>query len=269
MVYFLLVVTPAALMIYYSFTAWDGATLFPTFTGLENYRDVFEQPAAVNAAIVTIKFTLLAGAITNIVGLGAALLVNRPDRMSLFYRLVIFSPIVLSSVIVGFLWRAIFNYNGLFNSLVSALGHEPLSLLGDPQRALWLIVGAAVWNTGGFAMMIYLAGLQGISSEVLEASEVDGAGRLAQARYIILPLLAPVITINIVLALIAGLKQYDLVRVITNGGPARATETVALKIITDGLALGNYGTALALAVLLMAATALLTALTLWLRRGGQ
>ncbi len=266
LVYIALLVLPVLLMVYYSFTHWDGVTIFPEFIGVENYRKVFSDAAALSAMWVTIKFTLFSGAIANLVGLSVALLVNRPDKMSLTYRLALFVPVTLSSVVVGILWKVIFNYYGTVNSVLASLGREPADLLGSPTQALWLIVGAAVWQTLGLTMMIYLAGLQSVPGELIEAAHIDGANKWQNFRHVVLPLLAPVITMNILIMLILGIKQYDLVRVITGGGPARATQTVAFKVIEDGLTFGDYGPALALAVLLMVASGALALIIMRVRR---
>ena len=169
-------------------------------------------------------------------------------------RVLFFAPAVLSPVVIAFLWKYMLNPQpdaGL-NAMLGFLGLDFLqqNWLGDPSVALWAVGLTVVWQFAGFSMVIFLAALQGIPRELEEAAAIDGAGRFQRFRRIVLPLIAPAMTINLTLSTIGGLKLFDQVFAITNGGPGYSTETLSTLIYKQAFVFGAYGYSTAVALVL-------------------
>ena len=175
--------------------------------------------------------------------------------------MLFFAPAVLSPVVIAFLWKYMFNpapdagLNAMLGFL--GLGFLQQNWLGDPSVALWAVGLTVVWQFAGFSMVIFLAALQGIPRELEEAAAIDGAGRFQRFHRIVLPLIAPAMTINLTLSTIGGLKLFDQVFAITNGGPGYSTETLSTLIYKQAFVFGTYGysTAVALVLTLLVAAA--------------
>jgi raffinose/stachyose/melibiose transport system permease protein len=245
---------------WYAFTDWNGLSR-ANFIGLDNFRELFHDPVTSGA----LKHTLyLAGSffvLVNAFGLLLALGLNRTLKSRHILRALFFAPVVMSPLAVSYIWQYIFDYHGGLNQLLGAVGLDSWERgwLGDPSWALWTILVVLVWQYSGLAMVIYLAGLQGIPEELLEASAVDGASVWMRFRTLILPLLAPAITVNATLTLIFGLRVFDQVIALTNGGPVNASETLATQVWKQTFVLGRFGYGAANALIL---TALIAGLAL-------
>ncbi|MGW8949495.1 carbohydrate ABC transporter permease [Streptomyces sp. NPDC055709] len=267
--YAVMLAVPVGLAVYLSLTDWDGFSADPGFVGAANYTDLLTDPGLQRAATVTL---LLAGAGTlglNALGLGFALLLNRPSRLNSFFRMVMFYPHVLSALVVGFLWSAILGTTGAVNSLVTSRGGEVLPFLSDPDWALATMIAVVVWAAFGVNVVLYLAGLQAVPHSLTEAARIDGAGRWQVFRHVTLPALGPSVTINVVLSLVTLLKTYDLVVSLTAGGPAGQTQTVAYLILWNSFHDGRLGFGSAQSVVLMLVTAVLALAVTRLRRRGE
>ena len=169
-------------------------------------------------------------------------------------RTIFFAPAVLSPVVIAFLWKYMFNPQpdaGL-NAMLGFFGLDFLqqNWLGDPSVALWAIGLTVVWQYAGYSMVIFLAALQGIPKDLEEAAALDGAGRWQRFRHIVLPLIAPAMTINLTLSTIGGLKLFDQVFAITGGGPGYRTETLSTLIYKQAFVFGQYGYSTAVALVL-------------------
>jgi raffinose/stachyose/melibiose transport system permease protein len=167
---------------------------------------------------------------------------------------------VVSPLVVGYLFKYIFGPpgTGAINVALKSFGVQQIDFLGNPTSALWIIILVVVWQFTGSTMIIYLAGLQGVPPELLEAASLDGAGTWAKFRHITLPLLAPAVTINLMIGLIGGLKIFDQIFAITGGGPAGSTETISTLIFKYFSQFGDYGLSAALAVVLAIGVAILS-----------
>ncbi|MFG1947483.1 carbohydrate ABC transporter permease [Nonomuraea sp. NPDC048826] len=224
---------------YYSLTDYPGYGSYD-LVGLKNYANLFQDDRVLDAYLFTFQFAIVATILTNAIALAIALGLNARIRLRTTLRGVFFIPNVLAILIVGY----IFNY--LFaNSLpavAQALGIEALSsnILVNPDLAWLGIVLVAVWQAAAFNIIIYLAGLQTIPTDVREAATVDGAGTWRQFRSIVFPLIAPFFTINMVLSLKNFLQVFDHIVALTNGGPGTATTSVSLLIYQGGLEGGEY-----------------------------
>ena len=250
---------PIAIGSWYAFTDWNGFG-HASFVGLRNFREIFRDPVA-NGAL---KHTLyLAGAfvvLVNGIGLSAALAVNRTLKSRNVLRSLLFAPVVMSPVAVAFVWQYIFNYTGGLNHVLNAigLGSWAHSWLADPNWALWTVLVALVWQYSGLAMVIYLAGLQAIPDELIEASAVDGATMWMRFRRVVLPLLAPAATVSVTLTVVFGMRVFDQVIALTGGGPVHASETLATQVYQQTFVNGRFGYGAANALVLTALIALFT-----------
>src|SRR6266446_2706676 len=188
----------------------------------------------------------------NAMGLGIALMLGGESRLFSVLRTIFFVPIVLAGVVVSFIWQAMLTDYGVINSVLTRIGLGSLQQgwLDTPNHAIGSVVAVVTWQLLGFCAVIYLAALKAIPDELIEAAQVDGCTGLRRFRRITWPLVAPAVTINTVLLFITAFKLFDHVKVITNGGPGGATNTLAVNIYTVGFTQNDFGLASAQAVVL-------------------
>jgi ABC-type sugar transport system permease subunit len=237
------VVLPIVANLFYSFTDWNGFTETFNFVGLDNIIRVFNDPANIRAAGNTLLFTGVNSVIQLSLGLGLAVALYGAGKLRSLIRLVIVLPIAVSGVVLGFLGTVIFDpRSGLLTAMSEfpGLGWLAQNWLGDPSLAMGAVIFMNLWQWTGFTMLIFLAGLSTVPSELLEAATIDGAGSWRRFAHVTWPLLAPAATINIVLTAIGGFKVFDVIYVLTKGGPGGATETIVSRAATQG-AFGQFG----------------------------
>lgn len=257
-VYLLFAVYPMVDVTMMSFSSWNGLTAEAPFVGFDNYQHVLTRdPVFWGAFANTIWWTLLALIIPNIVSFGLALALNQalPGRASL--RVVFYLPVIIASIAVATIWKWMYDpFFGLFNSLLAGWGMQGwiLDWLGDKRVALWSVFAAHVWQSVGFAMVLFLAGLQSVSQTLIEAARIDGAGRVAVFRHVTLPALRPTIAVVLVLSLINSLKAFDIVYGMTGGGPAQSTQMLAMWGYAQAMQLGDFGKGAAISVILLMMT---------------
>lgn len=246
-------VYPIVLTFYYSFTDFTGVGT-PEFTGLKNYDRIISRPRYPEALKVTVLFTVIVVTVQTLAGLFIATLLQRLPQVRNFARAALFTPAMMSFVIVGYVWQFIYApYNGGLNALMTAVGLEGLTRgwLGDPNTALFAIAIAHVWMFTGYTTAIFLAGYANIPADIEEAGRLDGAGSWQRFRYLELPLLAPSVTINVMLSTIGTLKTFELPFIMTRGGPDGATRTLSLEIIENLFRSYKFGFASALAIVML------------------
>ncbi|HEY8479503.1 MAG TPA: sugar ABC transporter permease [Spirillospora sp.] len=250
--FFCFVLIPILVAFYTSFFRWGGFGIPDDFIGLENYRTMAGSEVFRGDLWRGFLLVVLSLATQLPLALATAVLLNQRMRGRAVYRAIFFAPYILSEVIAGVLFGIIFlPGNGLADTLV-----EDLPLLGglagkwfsDPDTALPTLIAVMTWKYFGFHMMIYLAGLQGIPKEVLEAASIDGAGAWRRFRSVTLPLLAPTLRISVFLSVIGSIQLFDLVWVTTTGGPTHATETMAVTMYEIGFKRYQMGYASAISV---------------------
>ncbi len=269
LVYLCFVMAPILISFGYSLTNYNPFHPPVKFVGFDNYRLLFTDSQFLTALRVTTILTVIVVIVPNVLGLGVALLLDRKGWLYNALRSVFFTPVILSSVVVSIVWSRLLDDRGPLNSLLRGLGvSHPPGWLSDPDMALYSVASIVCWQMLGFCVVVYLAGLQGIPPELLEAAEIDGAGPLRRFRAVTWPLLAPSLTINTVVLLISAFKTYDYVKVITNGGPGSgATATIAFDVLQTGFDSNHVGYASAMAVLMLVIVALVTTVVLnFLRR---
>ena len=241
-----------------SFMKWNGLTADKQFVGFGNYLYVFTQDTVFWQAVRnTILWTLMSVIFPPAIGFALALALNQniPGRSPL--RALFYLPVVIAPIAVATIWRWMYDpFFGLFNQMLTALGLERLiqDWLGDRNVALYAMFVASVWQTVGFSLVLFLAGLQNVSQTLVEASRIDGAGRFQTFRYVTLPALRPSIAIVLVLSVINSLKAFDIVYGMTGGGPAQSTQMLALWAFTQAMQLGDFGRGAAISVVLLLIT---------------
>ncbi|RBW71321.1 carbohydrate ABC transporter permease [Bacillus taeanensis] len=211
-----------------SFTNWNGFSQSYDWIGFDQYKRLFTDPTT----WLVVKNTLLYGIgstiFQNIVGLLYALLLNQSIKMKALTRTIIYLPVIISPLIMGYIWYFFFAYQGgALNDLLLFLGFDKINALGNPEFNAWIIVFVNTYQYVGIAMIIYLAGLQSISKDFYEAAQLDGASAVQQFKNITFPLLMPSITINMVLNIIGGLKLFDVILALTGGGPGNASQSMS------------------------------------------
>lgn len=263
---------PVAASLLLSFTDFDiyalGRLGRLRFIGLENYRRLLNDPMFWTALKNTFYFVIVGGPLSVLVSLGAALLVNhRLTRFQRVFRTLLFLPVVTTLVAVAVVWRYLYHPRfGFLNYVLGLAGQPPIDWLGDPNWAMPAIILMAVWKNFGFNMVVFIAGLQSIPRRLYEAAEIDGADGWAQFRYITLPMLAPTFLFVTVITLIGYFQLFAEPYVMTQGGPADSTLSVALLIFQEGFRWWNLGYAAAVAFVLFLIILAGTLIQAWLRR---
>jgi raffinose/stachyose/melibiose transport system permease protein len=252
--YLTLSVIPSVMGFFYSFTDWNSFSSEINFVGLENVKLIFAANRGYLAAIQhTVVFTIATIILKTAISLGLALLLTRGiRRFANFHRVIIYLPAVLPMLVISLVFRSILNpATGLLNTFLRSVGLEALAQgwLIDPKWAMASVIGVDVWRGVGYLMVILIAGIQAIPQDYYEAAAIDGANGFEVFRYIMFPMLIPVLTVTTVLNLLYALKVFDVVFVLTNGGPGRATDTVYTTIF-DEFSKGRYGVATTLSTVL-------------------
>jgi raffinose/stachyose/melibiose transport system permease protein len=257
--YVLIIVVPTVQGGYMSLTNWSAFSPDRHFVGLDNFTRILQGDAG-GAALRTLFLAVVTVVIENVLGLLLAVLLHGQIVGRNVLRTVIFAPMVVSPLVIGYLFKYIYGPPdiGVINGFLEAVGLGQIDFLGNPTIALWVIVSVVVWQFTGATMVIYLAGLQGVPPELTEAASLDGASAWQRFWHITRPLLAPAITINLMLGLIGGLKLFDQIFATTGGGPARQTETISTQIYKLFSQFGFYGRSAALAVVLAVGVAVLS-----------
>ncbi|GBG08512.1 sugar ABC transporter permease [Paenibacillus agaridevorans] len=238
---------------FYSLTNWNGLYQTMDFVGLRNFVNLMEDGVFAKAIRNTMIFTVFVVLIQNAIGVPLALAMDSRIRSKQVLKTLFFVPAILSPLVVGYTWTYIYEpQNGVLNTILRTVGLTgwEQSWLGDPQFALYSIVVMAVWQFSGYSMVIYLANLQTIPGDLYEAADIDGAGKWQQFKSITFPLLAPSITINIVLSSIGTLKAFDIIYVTTKGGPYYATETMTTLLFSTAFTKSSFGYGTAMGVVM-------------------
>lgn len=251
-----------------SFTSWNVFSP-PRWIGLENYRTLLASPIFWEVARNTVVFAAVFVPLVMGLGLSLALLVNQKLRGSTFFRGVFFMPYITSIVAVALAWKWILStrFGLLNNALIDWFGvRSPPSWLGDPSLALFAVAFVLAWQSAGFQMLLFLAGLQNIDESLKEAATIDGATKFQVFRHITLPLLSPITFFVLVISLIASSQTFEVTYALTGGGPQRASTTLAFYIYQNAFVHFQMGFASALAYMLLLFVGTLTLVNFIARR---
>ncbi len=257
---------PLVNAIYYAFVDFNGINLQPPFIGLDNFVELLTDPNVWPALKNNVIWIIIGTAAPIIIGLALALLMWTVRRGSIFYRVAFFFPFVLPQVAVGVVWGWIYDpVRGWLNRALELIGLGSLGTgwLGNPDTALYAVLGTAVWATSGFVFVIFLSALRNVDAELVDASRLDGTNNMQRLWYIILPQIMPVFLMVTTLTLVGGFSVFDIIFVMTGGGPAGATEVLGTYAYTSAFQLNriSYGTTLALVI-----TVLAIPFAVWLNR---
>lgn len=229
----LFVFVPLIIGVYYSFRDWNGISISSHFIGIKNYINALGDKGFLGTIGFTLKYAFVMVAGYNILGLALAMFLNMKLKLKSILRAVYFMPIVIGTATVGYLWNFIIGTFLPFLGKTFGLGVFEKNWLAYPATAFLSLVIVSLWQGTGYYMIIYLAGLQGVPSDILEAAEIDGAGLKDRFFKIILPLIRPSITICLFLSIVNSLKAFDLNYSLTSGGPYGTTKTIAYQIFLD------------------------------------
>jgi ABC-type sugar transport system permease subunit len=227
-VYFMWIIGPTFYTFYLSLTNWDGISQ-AQFIGLDNYTRLFKDRDFTQSFLNNVRWLVIFITVPTTLGLGLAMIFNSGMRGSRWFKISFYAPLILSFVVIGTIWSWIYEpRQGLVNSLLLGVGvADPPGWLAERNLALYAVIGAAVWRQVGYVMILYLAGLKNLDPALIEAARVDGANGWRLFRLVIFPLLAPITTVVVVISVIDSLRAFDLVSIMTRGGPAGASNVLA------------------------------------------
>ena len=274
LIYGTFIIIPTAYSFYFSLTDWKLTSKVTNFVGLENFQRLARDPDFWQAFRNTAVWTVAALIVSIVIGFSIALLLSRMTYFTRFSKSAFFLPLALSLVVVGFTWTWIYRLDdGLLNQILEfiGLGNLAAAWLSDPETALPAVIIAWSWQQVPLAIVIYLAGLTAVSNDLMEASKLDGAKFHQQVRHVIIPAVRPATIVVTSLALINALKTFDIVYVMTQGGPFGRTETLAVLSYEAAFRSYEFGYASAIAVVLFVVTVAIigTFTVITSRRGGD
>ena len=242
---------------YYSLVDFDGLDLSPPWVGLDNFTELLHDDAVYHALKNNVIWIVLGTIAPLVLGLGMALMVWRTKRGSVFYRTVFFLPFILPQVAMGVVWGWIYEPSrGWLNKLLDLVGLDSVTTgwLGNPDTALYAVLATGIWSAVGFVFVIFLSALRRVDEDLVAAAMLDGANPWQRLRYVVLPQIMPVFLMVTTITLLGGFRVFDIVFVMTGGGPAGATEVLGTYAYSSAFQLNriSYGTALALVITVIA-----------------
>jgi len=252
-VYTAIFVIPMLIGIYYSFTNWNGMSPTMEFVGFRNYISFFSDVETMRALQNTLIYTIFVTSASLLLGFILALALERGTRGNRIMRTLIFIPAVMSPVVASFIWQYMYSpTSGVINSIFRALGLTGLinDWLGDPDLALISVMIVPLWQWAGNIMIVFLAGLMGVSTDYHDAASIDGVNWWQRIRYITIPLIKPAMVFNVVISTIGSLKTFDFILIMTNGGPGYFTEVLTLRVYKYMVYTPRFGYGSAIAVIL-------------------
>ncbi len=250
------------------FTSFYDYTLlqpnYDTFSGFDNYREAWEADYIVESLWTTLRFVVASVAIEFCIGFAVALALNRVTRFKNIYYVILLAPLLMNPVVVAQLWRMILHSElGIMNYVLGLIGIAKVNFLGDPVAAFWTVVLVDIWHQVSFMAILLLAGLSALPREPYEAARMDGASALRTFIYITWPLMRPVIAVAVLMRLIFAIKTFDMVFIMTRGGPGTATDLISYFIYRSAFFGLDIGRASAMSIALLV---LVSALTIYLYR---
>jgi multiple sugar transport system permease protein len=266
----LVVAAPLVYSIYLSFHEYIITYGLGGFTGFDNYLAVFQDELA-GVSWVTLKLTALCVVIELVIAFGLALLLNQPDlRFRDAYLVILMIPVLMTPVAVALMFRLMFNPNlGIINWIVGLAGIPPQGWYGDPNLALPVIVFVDAWHETSLMLIMLYAGLKALPSEPIEAARIDGASYFGVLWHVVVPMMRPVLLVTILIRMISALKSYDLIYILTQGGPGKATETISFHAYRLGFRFLDIGQAAAVSFILLLVIIALTICLIHLMRSTE
>lgn len=265
--FIIIVVIPFLMSIYYSFTEWNGVSTTIKWVGFDNFKQIIVGDQDFHKSFwFTIRFSVVMVILTNVVGFALALLLTQALKTRNVLRTVFFMPNVIGGLLLGFIWQFIFVKGFATIGEITNIGFFQLPWLGDAPTAFWGLIIVSVWQTAGYLMIIYIAGLANVPKDILEAAYLDGATRWQVLRSITVPLIMPSVTVCLFLAISWAFKMYDLNVSLTKGGPFNSTESVALNIYNEAFSNNRYGLGTAKSLIFFVVVAVITIIQVWVTK---
>lgn len=253
LIFVTIALVPILISLFYSLFDWNGLTSL-TFIGLDNYKEALSDTAFWNSFKNNL-IIIIAGLFGTIpLGLGMALLLNEKIKGIKFYRMSFFLPVVISAVIISLTWGFVYNVEyGLINSLLRFIGLDSLAKnwLGDPSIAISSVSLTYIWSNFGLYMVIFLAAIQTIPTEIIEASRIDGANRWQQLWNVTIPSIKDSILVAVIFSVSSSFRAFDLVFVMTGGGPARSTEIMTIYMYENTFQYMRFGFGSAVSIVIL------------------
>ncbi len=249
----------------------DGRSVW-TFVGSAHYRRLAEDTLLRAGAVNTMVFAIGGVAVQIVLGFLLAWAVSRLRRARIVYRTIFILPILVPGILIGAIWKLMLNYDfGLVNGALEVFGIHPLDWLGTPALALPSVIAVDIWHWTPFCFLLLLAGFESLPQDVQEAARVDGAGTWNELRYVLIPMMMPVIVVTFLFRFVTSLKVFDEIYLLTGGGPGSATEVLSYTIYRTFFAQDRmgYGSAMSVTVLFVIALLIVAALTASRRNGGR
>ena len=249
------ILAPVASTFLLSLSRWKGFILSElAWAGLANFADLFSDAVFFRSLINTLVFVVITTVLLNLLGFLGATIVDSGIRGTGFFKNAVFLPVLLSPIIIGIMWSRMLDAFGIVNQLLKTwhVTRLPILFLGDERIALFTVIGATIWQYTGYDMLLYFAGLQGVPKEQVEAATIDGAGALAITTKVVLPFLNPVIAITMLLNMIGGFKVFDIVYVMTAGGPNNSSHVFATYLFQQAFRFNQMGYASVIAIVIIA-----------------
>lgn len=256
-VFALIVIWPLADSFFYSFTNWNGFDPRYKFVGFDNFAKVGSDPLFLQAVVNTLIWIVAAILLPTLAGLALALLLDTSVRAASVFKSIFYLPICLSAIVVGQIWTWIYQPDwGLLNTAIGGVTGEafPFAWLARPLTALGSVIVAWSWQQTGLAMVIFLAGLTAIPHDLVEAADIEGASRWQRIRYVVLPLLRPATVVVVALMVINSLKGFDILYIMTGGGPFNSSDTLAMHMYNESFKKYHMGYGSAISVILFLIT---------------
>lgn len=263
----IILVVPFILGGYYSFTEWNGISADPEWVGWSNWHRVLtDDDTFLTSFLFTVRYSVTSVVLVNLTALCLAVLITRTVKLKGLYRTVYFIPNVIGGLLLGYIFQFIFVKG--FPALGELTGIPTFLLpwLGTSATAFWGVIIVSVWHSAGYMMIIYIAGILNIPSELVEAAHMDGAGSWRVLKHITLPLLMPAFTICLFLTISTSFKAYDQILSLTGGGPFKSTEVVTMDIFNEAFQLNNMGLGSAKALIFFVIVAAITLVQVWLTK---
>ena len=254
--FILFFIIPVVQSTWLSFTDSYGMKSSYNFVGLDNYKEALRDLSFKKTISATSKYALISVVFGNILSLVLALILDSKLKLKNLLRAIFFIPNIMSLLVVGYIWS--FVYTSVFPDLLTALGTKSFAILGNKTLVVPALAAVGIWNAAGYYMVIYIAALQGISDDLIEAARIDGAGFLHLLRYIRLPLIAPTVFTCLILSIAAHMKVFELPYTMTSGGPVGESTTMVYKIYTTAFNANRNGYAAAQSIILFVMIAAVT-----------
>ena len=255
---------PICRSIWISFTDWDYMTPTYHFVFLKNYISLFKDSRFYEALLNTLVFTLGTLVPTIVIGLGLAVLLQKPFIGSGIVKFILFSPWITPTVAISIVWTWIYQPNdGLANMVLSLFGMPGLKWISSSQTAMLSVIIVTVWKSMGYAMIFYLSALEKVPDELYEASALDGAGKWRQFKAVTLPCISPTTFFLMIITMINSLQAYDQIQILTQGGPSGSTRTLLYMYYQLGFEEYKMGQATSVAVIMIIITVLLSLTQFW------